>query len=116
MRPTLKGHAAVMATMVVVVAAPPSAPAREHSCGALGFARSSSDTTGDIVAHGVSCGTARAVAARTRSRRYRPYGRTRRFVSRGFSCSGTDGKNGGAILAVHYRCRRGRDALVFDRF
>jgi hypothetical protein len=90
------------------------ATAKTRSCPAVTFALNSDDGTSRIVAVGVSCSTARAVARGAKS--HGPSGTngtTYHYNARGFSCSGRE--NDDTLPFVSWHCRHGKQRVTFTR-
>jgi hypothetical protein len=91
-----------------------TATAKTRSCPAVAFAPNSDDVTSRIVAVGVSCSTARAVARGAKGRGpSRTDGTTYRYNARGFSCSGRE--NDDTLPFVSWRCRHGKQRITFTQ-
>ena len=88
-------------------AGPAGAGSRTRSCGTVPFAAASSHGAFEILATGVSCSTAQAVAAAARS----CFGCG--YAAQGFRCAGREVTTG--LLRVNYTCTQGSSKVTFVR-
>lgn len=109
----------ILRALIPVIAALAAAPgmagaAQSPNCGFVAFAPQSDNGAFRIVAHEVTCHTARTVASGSRSSRFRSGNPL--YTSLGFSCSGrSEQLDGKGMQIVVFRCWHERGLVSFLR-